>query len=492
MSCNNFLDMLIADAARECNRKRLHKESGVVESGGLSERIAEHVAGFAADRLPESAIHAAKRALLDGVGVMLAASGMSQEVEPFVAYAATGNGGASIFGRGITTSASLAALANGAMAHALDFEDAFDPAPCHPDASLLPAALALLQTGAPITGRDFLAAIAIGCDLVCRLGLALRREMEAGGWYPPPILGLFGASAAAARLVRLDARQTLDALSLALCQAGVPGEIKHSRDTVIRAVREALPAEAAVRAALLAAAGVRGFDAPFEGKGGFYRLYADGAYDPAAILDGLGEHFWIEQLSFKKWPACRGTHPFIEAVQALRATHGIAPDDVASILATGSDVQVMLAEPIERKRAPSVAIDAKFSIPFTIAAAMIDREVTLDSFDAASLADPGKLALAAKVGFERQADWGRDRAASGTVRIATTDGRVLEAEVDMAVGHFSRPIDDAALEAKFLACAARAHQPLSPRAAADLATAIWTLDASDDARAALGEICYTT
>jgi len=97
----------------------------------------------------------------------------------------------------------------------------------------------------------------------------------------------------------------------------------------------------------------------------------------------------------------------LQSVQALRATHGIAPDDVASILATGSDVQVMLAEPIERKRAPSVAIDAKFSIPFTIAAAMIDREVTLDSFDAASLGDPGKLALAAKVGFERQADWGR-------------------------------------------------------------------------------------
>jgi 2-methylcitrate dehydratase PrpD len=461
--------------------------------GGLSERIAEHLVGFASERMSAATCHAAKRALLDGLGVMLAASGASDEIEPFVAYAsAGGTGGASVLGRGLTTTAPLAALANGAMAHALDFEDAFDPAPCHPDASLLPAALAMLQTGRCITGREFLTAIALGCDLVCRLGLALRREMEAGGWYPPPILGLFGATAAAARLAGLDARQMLDALSLALCQAGVPGEIKHSRDTVIRAVREALPAEAAVRATMLAGLGVRGFDEPFEGKGGFYRLYAENDYDPATILNGLGEHFWIEQLSFKQWPACRGTHPYIEAVQTLRAAHDLRPEDVASIVATGGEVQVMLTEPADRKRAPTVTIDAKFSIPFTIAAAMVDQEVTLDSFDTASLADPRKLALAAKVRFERRADWGRDRAASGALTIDTTDGRRLHHEVDVATGHFTRPIDDAALNAKFLTCAARARQPLSADAASELASAIWALDTACDANAALSHICYTT
>jgi 2-methylcitrate dehydratase PrpD len=458
---------------------------------GLSEQIAAHIAGFPADRLPESTIHATKRALLDGLGVMLGASGVSTEIEPFVAYAAAGGpGGASILGRGMTTTAPLAALANGAMAHALDFEDAFDAAPCHPNAALLPAALAMLQTGAPVTGREFLTAIALGCDLVCRLGLALRREMEAGGWYPPPILGLFGATAAAARLHSLDARQTLDAFSLALCQAGMSGEIKHDRDTVIRAVREALPAEAAVRAAMLAALGVRGFDRPFEGKAGFYRLYADGAYDAETILDRLGEHFWIEQLSFKKWPACRGTHPFIEAVQALRAAHGIRSQDVVAITATGGEVQTMLAEPIERKRAPAVTIDAKFSIPFAIAAALVDDEVTLDSFDAQALADPAKLAMAAKVRFECRPDWKRDRAASGGLTVVLADGRALDHWVDMAAGHFSRPIDDAALETKFMSCAARAAIPLTGPAASDLAAAIWSLDSAPEAKTALRGICY--
>lgn len=485
------LDMFIADAAERCKRKRLHWRISVDQASSLSQRLADHIAGFDAGRLSDATLHAAKRALLDGLGVMLAASGTSPEIEPFVTYASTGGPGrASILGRGVTTSASLAALANGAMAHALDFEDAFDAAPSHPNASLLPAVLAVLQSGAPVSGRDLLGAIAIGCDLVCRLGLSLRREMEAGGWYPPPILGVFGATAAAARLQRLTARQTLDALSLALCQASCPGEIKYSRDTVIRAVREALPAEAAVRATALAASGVRGFDAPFEGKGGFFRLYADGQYEAADILDGLGERFWIEQLSFKKWPACRGTHAYIEAVQLLRAAHGFAPEDVASIVATGGEVQVMLVEPAASKRAPATAIDAKFSIPFTIAAALIDDEVTLDSYDEASLSDPRKLAQADKVRFERHPEWGRERAASGALAIILHDGTRLEHQIDMAAGHVSRPIDDAALEEKFFDCARRAHHALTAEAAGALAAAIWSLDAAPDAARALSQISY--
>ncbi len=147
--------------------------------------------------------------------------------------------------------------------------------------------------------------MAIGCDLTCRMALALRRPMEEGGWYPPPILGTMGAAAGAARLLRLDAAQTRSALSLALCQATAPGEIKYSVATTIRAMREAFPARAAVTAALLAQAGVVGFEAPIEGRAGFYRLFAQGDFDEAVLLDGLGATFHGEALSFKRWPACR-------------------------------------------------------------------------------------------------------------------------------------------------------------------------------------------
>jgi 2-methylcitrate dehydratase PrpD len=448
--------------------------------------IAEHVAGFRTEDLPASTIHAAKRALLDGMGVMLAASGTSPEVAPFIGYAAShGPGVATILGTGLRTSAAMAAFANGAMAHALDFEDAFDAAPCHPNASLLPAVLAIAETGAPVSGRELLAAIAIGCDLVCRIGLSLRREMEAGGWYPPPILGAFGAVAAAARLRKLSSEQVRDAFSLTLCQVTMPGEIKYSRDTVIRAVREAFPAQAAVQASALAQAGVRGFEAPFEGKAGFFRLYVEGEYDPAVLLDGLGERFWIEQLSFKRWPACRGTHAYIEAAQRLRARHAIEPAAIAAVVATGGEVQLMLVEPAERKRAPATVIDAKFSIPFTIGAALIDDEVTLESFDSDALRDERKRALAGLVRFEQRPDWGRARAASGGLAIELSNGERFEERIEIAAGDVSRPIDDAALTRKFRDCAARAAEPLDASGIERLANAIWALDTASDAAKSL-------
>jgi 2-methylcitrate dehydratase PrpD len=446
--------------------------------------LAEFIAAFPVERVPDATLHAAKRALLDGLGVMLAASGSSPEVAPFVEYAlASGAGDAAIFGHGRRTSAAMAAFANGAMAHALDYEDAFDAAPSHPNASLLPAVLAILQTGGPVTGRELLAAIAIGCDVSCRLGLALTRDMEAGGWYPPPIRGAFGAVAAASRMRRLTARQTLDALSLMLCQATMPGEIKHGADTVIRAVREAFPAQAAVQCSALAAAGVRGFDEPLQGRAGFFRLYADGHYDPAILLDRLGETFWIERLTFKRWPACRGTHAYIEAAQQLRVSHAIDPAAIVAITATGGEVLRMLAEPAGRKAAPATVIDAKFSIPYAVAKALLDGDVTLDSFSPAALRDARTVALAGRVRFAVAPAWGMERASSGTLSIELADGRRVEHHVASAAGGPDRPIDDAALTAKFRDCARRARRPLTDEAVERMIGAIWTIDGAEDAAA---------
>lgn len=446
---------------------------------GLSRHIAEHVADFDAADLPPATLHAAKRALLDGIGVMLAASGCAPEAEPFVEQARrAGAGPATVLGTDIKAPAGAAALANGAFAHAMDFEDAFDAAPSHPNASALPAVLATAQERGGVSGRELLTAIALGCDLVCRLGLSLRREMEAGGWYPPPILGAFGATAAAARARGLNAQQILDALSLVLCQISTPGEIKYDTDTVIRAVREAFPAQAAVQAVALAALGVRGFAAPLEGKAGFYRLFTEGQYAPSALLGDLGEHFWIEDLTFKRWPACRGTHGYIEAVQALRAD--FRNEDIVEIVATGGSVQRMLAEPLARKQAPATAIDAKFSIPFAIGAALREEEVTLDSFTDAALVKPETLRLASLVRYEARPDWGRDKAASAILSIRLKDGRELTHEVDVALGHPSRPLDDAALTAKFIDCAGRAARPMAEADARALADRIWLLESERD------------
>lgn len=448
---------------------------------GPSDRIAAHVAALDWASLPASAADAAKLVLLDAAGVMLGASGLAEEVRPFVRMAAAmGAGPCTIAGTNQRASLPLAALANGALAHALDYEDAFDKAPGHPNASLVPALIALAQGAGPVDGRRFLTALAVGGDLSCRMGLALRRPMEAGNWYPPPMLAAYGATAGAASLLGLDAAQVRDALSMTLCQAVMPGEIKYSAGTVLRAVREAFPAQAAVQSALLAREGVAGFETPLEGRAGFYSLYAGGEFDADDLTERLGEHFWIEHLTFKPWPSCRGTHPFIELALDLRARHVIDPARIVRIEVEHDAIQAMLLEPLARKAAPKVAIDAKFSIPFTAALALSRGRVGLDDFDAAALADPQVLALAEKVLPVQRAGEGWQAGSGGLMRIVLADGGVHSAEVDNALGCPARPLSEAALVEKFVSCATRAARGISEVEARQMAGAILTLETCED------------
>jgi 2-methylcitrate dehydratase PrpD len=451
-----------------------------VTEESVSDPLCRFIAEIRYEDLPAAAIDAAKRSLLDATGVIYAASGLSADVAPFVDLARTGGGPCTVLGVGATASAPMAAFANGAMAHALDFEDAFDAAPCHPNASSVPAALAIAQSAGPVGGRDFLAAIAVGCDVVCRLGLSLRRPLEEGGWYPPPILGAFGATAAAARLLGLAPERVRDALSLTLCQVTAPGEIKHSWNSVVRAVREAFPAQAAVLSAVLARGGVKGFESPLEGRAGFYRLYAGGQYDRNALVEGLGRRFFIEYLSFKPWPACRGTHGYIEIALELLAAQRFDWRSIERVDLVTPEIHRMLAEPVERKRSPDTAIDARFSLFFTVALALVRGQVTLDDFTAATLKDPDTLSLAARVHATVRNDFPPDHAAAGRMAITLKDGREFRGEVQQARGSPASPLSTPALVEKFVHCCERAAKPLRPAAAQALAARILSLDQVDD------------
>lgn len=442
----------------------------------VSDRLAAHVAGARWEALPADARHAARRVLLDATGVIYAASGLGREAQPFIALAAGQPGRCRVLGSGVASTPQGAALANGALAHAVDFEDAFDRAPGHPNASLIPALLALAQAEGPVDGKRLLTAIAVGGDLACRMALALERRMEDGGWYPPPIVAAYGAAAGAACLLGLDAGQVRDALSLTLCQATMPGEIKHSRGTVLRAVREAFPAHAAVTSALLARAGVPGFEEPLEGPAGFYALYGGGSFDERALLEGLGDRFWGTELTFKPWPSCRGTHPFIE--MALSLVNG---PPVEQVTVSIDPVQRMLVEPIARKQAPATVIDAKFSIPFCVALALVRGKVALDEFGPDTLADPAIRAMARKVAVEVVEDPSWSVGTGGALWARLANGSEVSRQVMAARGAPARPLGDGELMGKFVDCCRFAACP--PAEPGRLAEAIMAIDDSPDAGA---------
>ena len=230
---------------------------------------------------------------------------------------------------------------------------------------------------------------------------------------------------------------------------------------------------------LLAERGVRGFDEPLEGRAGFFRLYANGSYDPDALLDGLGERFWIEQLSFKKWPCCRGTHASHRSGAGAAPPARVQPVRGGGGLVTADELQRMLVEPQERKRTPQTVIDAKFSLPFTVAAALVHDEITLGSFTPATLRDPQLRALAARVRFEPCPGSARG-ADAAELRITLGDGRILHQAVAHAAGSPAHPLSDAALHAKFMDCAGRAAVPMTASGAQELAERLWALESEAD------------
>ncbi|MFC3068883.1 MmgE/PrpD family protein [Phenylobacterium soli] len=456
----------------------------------LSRRIAEHVAGARFEALPAAAVEATKRSLLDALGVTLGASRMGEGCQAFVDLARSAGAGrpeSTILGFGDKVAAPLAALANGAMAHALDYEDAYDEAPLHPNAIAVPAVLAEAEAMGGVPGARLLTALAVGCDLTCRMGLALTSDPADFGWYPPPILGAYGATAAVAHLRGLSADQVLDALSLTLCQATTPGEIKYSPGSTVRAVRDAFGAQAAVQSVRLAAAGIKGFEAPLEGRAGFFELYARGGYDPAVLTDGLGERFLSERVSFKVWPSCRGTHAYIEAALGLMAAHGFGADEVAAVDLGIGPIQRMLVEPAAQKRAPVSPINAKFSLPYTVACALVRGRVGLDDFGPESLADPAILAMAGRVSWREVEGWGAAEAASGELTLRLTSGQALKGRIERARGAPDNPVSREELIAKFEDCAGRAVNPLSRSEARGWVEAVFALEAAPDAaRAILG------
>ncbi len=442
---------------------------------GISSTLAQHVAGARYEDLSVGAIEATKKSLLDALGVSLGASGLGEGCDAFaqIAIECGGKQQSTILGYQKKAPAALAAFANGAMAHALDFEDALDGAPVHPNAAVVPAALAVAQMIGGVSGKELILAQAIGCDLVCRLGRALTENLDVYGWYPPPILSAYGATAAAARLLKLNENEVLDAFSLALCQATCSAELKFSSHSVIRAVRDAFAAQTGVVSAQLAGRGVTGFETPFEGKAGFFQLYARGNYDPAVLLQNLGRDFLGEHVSFKPWPACRGTHAFIEGVLTIAREHELAPDDIEEIRLTGGQLQRMLAEPLEQKRKPATAIEAKFSLPFTVAVALIHDDVALEHFSKKRLLDARVLELAHKVSFETST---RAGSVSGDATVRTRGGASYTVEVKRPLGHPDNPIGIDALVRKFRNCAGQARTKLSGASLDGIVGAVMSLE----------------
>jgi 2-methylcitrate dehydratase PrpD len=447
----------------------------------ISAILARHVRNAA---VPEEARAVTKRAVMDAIAVMSAASGLGEGCEAFAAVAReSGEGGpCAVLGFDFRTSPIMAAFANGAMAHALDFEDTHDATLVHPHAAVVPAALAAAEFSGGVGGREFLDAVAIGADLSCRLALGLTESVEKRGFYFIPMLSAYGAAAAAARVLKLSESEIVQGLALASCQAVFSDALVTHPPSHLRAVRDGFSARAGVTAALLARRGVEAFAKPIEGPGGLYANFARGNYDAARLLHGLGTEYEGAKVSFKPWPSCRGTHAFVEAALSLAKDNALQAESIERIDVTVSPFFEVLCAPPEQKRRPKTAIDAKFSIPFTVAVALGQGDVGLRDFTRERLGDPKLHALADKVHHQVEPAWPFEQSTRGVLQLSLGDGRKLSREVIDPLGHPHHPMDESVTRRKFEDCLASARHPLDPAAIRRLAQRLDRLEDIADVR----------
>src|SRR5919108_2961142 len=298
--------------------------------------LAAHVCRTTFADLPDVAIVAAKRDILDTLGAMLGGS-----VAPGIAELAGlvkhwgGREESSLLLMGQRVPAPQAALVNAAMGHALDFDDTLDHAgSIHPGASTLAASMAVAERHGGASGRDFVLAVVLGLDVACRLALAATVDR---GWHRTAAIGIFGATAAAGKFLGLSVEQLVNAFGIAYSQAA--GNRQCIVDGALtKRFQAGQAASAAVLSALLAQEGFTGARHVFAGRFGFFPMYQPDGYDLRAITDGLGEIFRGVELSFKPYPSGRPNHAILDA--ALEIAHRL---DLATDAGGAGIAEVVIA-----------------------------------------------------------------------------------------------------------------------------------------------------
>jgi 2-methylcitrate dehydratase PrpD len=399
------------------------------------------------DSLPRKTIHTTKRIILDSLGVALAGR-HSRECSLLIEMAQywEGREESTIIGVNKKVPSPTAALVNGTMIQALDFDETHDLSGAHSASCVLPATLVLGETKIT-SGRQLISAVALGIDLACRLGLACKEKI---GWTSTSVYGCFGAAAAAAKILELSEDKIRHSLGIVLSQAS--GTTQTAIDTPLsKHMQSGFAAKAGVLSALLAERGTTGVQNVFEGKFGFFNLYKSGQYQRELLLQDLGTRFEVDHLSLKPYPCCRATHGPIEAVGQLLEESAIRIEDISSILVIVPKVAYDLTgHPFSPGENP--VISAQFSIPYTIAAMLVFKRISLETFDPKAIYDSRIHDLIKRIKVVEESRSETNGFAPATVRITMVKGMVYSKTVEILKGHPEKSMDDDELVRKFRSC----------------------------------------
>ena len=425
----------------------------------LALELAKRINALHYEDLSPEAVHWAKVGILDTIGVTLA--GSSDPCASIVAGVLSSSGQSLLLGTSRRASILDAALVNGAASHALDFDDCNNTMAGHPSAPVLSALFALADdVGA--SGSDFIVAYVAGFETECKISL-----------------GVFGAAAACAKLLQLDEQRTATALAIA---ASLSSGIKSNFGTYVKPLHVGHSARNGLFAALIARDDYTASPVAFEHKQGYFEVFnGAGNYDAEKILPAWGSPFDIVKpgIGIKQYPCCASTHPAIDAMLKLVRMHDVTPDAVERIQ---SWTHKRRLEHTNRPD-PQSTKDAKFSVQYCLARALLDRKVVIEHFegDAYKDVDARKLTALVEAGVYDTDQFPAENHFGAEVKVTLRGGTVLGQKVESAAGRTSAdPLPADRLKDKFENCARRA---LSSERTAAVYAAIQDFDRLADVRA---------
>lgn len=412
--------------------------------------LAEFSAGLPFASLPPELVERARFLMLDCVGNAVRARYESESTPSLLAAIhamGLAPGNAHVIADPAGYSPLGAVLANATLAHSLDFDDTHAEAIVHPGAAIIPAALAAAEMNGG-SGRELVAAIVAGYEVALRLALALPAGAHyARGFHPSATCGVFGAAAAAARMLALSQETTASAFGIALSQSS--GSLQFlANGAWTKRFQVGWASMAGFSAALLAREGFRGAAEPIEGRHGFLSSYAP-APEPSRVTKDLGVVWETMATAVKPYPSCRWGHAGIDAAIALHCEHGLTgPEIESATLGISRAGMLLIGSPPEKKSNPQNIVDAQFSAPFVVAVALTSGKMDWDSYRL--IGDPGIRALMPRIVCELDPQIEAEFPANMAGKlIVGAGGRILSKSVVVPKGEPTNFLTEAELRAKF-------------------------------------------
>jgi 2-methylcitrate dehydratase PrpD len=421
--------------------------SDSLPSVSIAERLAERIAAVDPATLPRAMRTKCEDLAVDVAGLCLTAR--RQDYVASTLAACDDDGPCTAIGHARRLSAAGAALVNGTAAHGEDFDDTFEGGPVHAGAVIVPAVLAACERHRP-DGGAALTGVAVGVEMLCRLGLVTPKLVHKAGFHPTAVFGAMAAAAGVAAALKLDRRAIVDALGIAGSMAS--GIIEYLAEGAwTKRMHAGWAAQSGLRAALMAKHGFAGPRTVFEGTHGFFHAFAHttkGDYD--ALIGDFGARWAAETLAFKPYPCGTMTHPFIDCARRLGA-RGIDPGAIRELVCeVGEGTVHRLWEPLAAKQRPANGYAGKFSTPYCIAAGLVRGNVGLGDFTDAAVKDPAVLAVAARVRYVVDPDNPYPKSFTGHIRAVMQDGSVVEERQPHLRGGSHEPLTRQDIDDKFI------------------------------------------